>query len=166
METPSSRNLAARAGGWSARHWKRAFFGWLLFVAAAVLLGMWVGLKPLSDADQASGEAGRAAHILDRAGFKLPATESVLIQSRTATIDHPAFVSAIGGVAQMVSMLSDVTNVRNPLLSPATQTSRDGHSALVQFDIKGARDDAKRKVEAMMDMVRAVAQANPNFRIE
>jgi uncharacterized membrane protein YdfJ with MMPL/SSD domain len=166
METPSSRNLAARAGGWSARHWKRAFFGWLVFVAAAVLLGMWVGLKPLSDADQASGEAGRAAHILDRAGFKLPATESVLVQSRTATIDDPAFVSAIGGVAQMVSMLSDVTNVRNPLLSPATQTSRDGHSALVQFDIKGARDHAKRKVEATMDMVRAVAQGNPSFRIE
>jgi uncharacterized membrane protein YdfJ with MMPL/SSD domain len=166
MEEPSSRNLAARAGGWSARHWKRATFGWLLFVVAAVVLGMWVGLRTLSEADQGSGEAGRAARILDGAGFKLPATESVLIQSRTAKVGDPAFVSAIGGVAQMVSLLSDVTNVRNPLLSPATQTSRDGHSALVQFDIKGERGDAMKKVETTMDMVRAVAQANPSFRIE
>ena len=32
-------NLAARAGRWSARHWKAAVFGWLAFVFVAFALG-------------------------------------------------------------------------------------------------------------------------------
>jgi RND superfamily putative drug exporter len=166
METPASRNLAARAGRWSARHWKRATFGWLAFAALAILLGGWVGSKPISERNMGAGEAGRALKILDGAGFKLPATESVLIQSRTMKTSDPSFVAAIGGVVQMVSLLDNVTNVRNPLLSPATQISPDHHSALVQFDIKGDRGDAEDKIEPIMDMVSAVGQANPSFRIE
>ena len=34
-----SENLAARAGRWSARHWKTAVFGWLAFVFVAFALG-------------------------------------------------------------------------------------------------------------------------------
>jgi uncharacterized membrane protein YdfJ with MMPL/SSD domain len=166
MPEHQAPNVAARAGGWSARHWKRATFGWLLFAGLAIFLGGSVGTKQMTDADTASGEAGRAARILDGAGFKLPATESVLIQSRTLHTSDPSFVSAIAGVVQMVSLLDNVTNVQNPLLSPKTQLSRDRHSALVQFDIKGDRDDAKDKVEPTMDMVKAVGQANPSFRIE
>jgi RND superfamily putative drug exporter len=166
MSATPTRNLAARAGGWSARHWRRATFGWLAFAAAAIVLGGWVGTKELSDADMASGEAGTALRILADAGFETPATESVLVQSKKVTTSDPAFVSAIAGVVQMVSTLGDVTNVRNPLLSPSTQISADRHSALVQFDIKGKRDDAESKIEPIMTMVSAVAGANPSFLIE
>ena len=34
-----SRNLAARAGGWSAQHRKAAVIGWILFVVIAVVAG-------------------------------------------------------------------------------------------------------------------------------
>ena len=37
------RNLAARAGRWSAAHWKTATFGWLALVVAAVALGSIAG---------------------------------------------------------------------------------------------------------------------------
>ena len=50
------RNLAARAGLWSASHRKKAIFGWLAFVTLAVLLGGSVGQQML------------AAHFLDRLG--------------------------------------------------------------------------------------------------
>ena len=40
--TPS-KNLAARAGAWSARHRKTAIFGWLAFVAIAFVLATMVG---------------------------------------------------------------------------------------------------------------------------
>ena len=33
------RNLAARAGRWSASHRKTAILGWLAFVIAAVVIG-------------------------------------------------------------------------------------------------------------------------------
>ena len=50
-------NLAARAGRWSAAHWKTATFGWLAFVAAAVVLGSMHGTTSLTDAEQTNGEA-------------------------------------------------------------------------------------------------------------
>jgi hypothetical protein len=40
-------NLAARAGRWSAAHWKTATFGWLALVAAAVVIGGAIGTKQL-----------------------------------------------------------------------------------------------------------------------
>ena len=36
-------NLAGRAGRWSAEHWKRALFGWLVFAVAAMLVGSVAG---------------------------------------------------------------------------------------------------------------------------
>jgi uncharacterized membrane protein YdfJ with MMPL/SSD domain len=166
MSTRPGTNLAARAGGWSARHWKRAAFGWLAFAAAAILVGGWIGAKPMADADAASGEAQRAEHILAGAGFATPATESVLIQNPHVRAWDHGFQSAIAVVVQTISLDKNVTNVRNPLESPSTQISRDRHSALVQFDIKGKRDDADGKVQPIMDAVAAAQRANPDFRIE
>ena len=37
------RNLAARAGRWSATHRKTAIFGWILFVVLATVIGGKVG---------------------------------------------------------------------------------------------------------------------------
>ena len=150
----------------AARHWKRATFGWLAFTVVAILLGGWVGAQSMSDEDAASGEAAVAEHILSGAGFRTPATESVLVQSADVRTSDPAFQSAIAGVVQMVSRDPNVVDVRNPLLSPSTQISRDRHSALVQFDISGKRDDAEGKVQPIMDAVAAVQRSNPNFLIE
>ena len=38
-----SRNLAARAGKWSAQHRKTAILGWILFVVLATFAGSNVG---------------------------------------------------------------------------------------------------------------------------
>jgi uncharacterized membrane protein YdfJ with MMPL/SSD domain len=166
MTTGPSRNLAARAAGWSARHWRRATFGWLAFAVAAILVGGWVGARSLSDADMASGEAATAEHILADAGFETPATESVLIQSRSVKASDPSFVAAIAAVVQTVSLQAGVTNVRNPLEQPRSQISRDRQSALVQFDLTGKRDDAKDRVEPIIDAVAAAQRDNQAFLIE
>jgi uncharacterized membrane protein YdfJ with MMPL/SSD domain len=130
------------------------------------VIGTWVGLKPLADADMASGETARAEHILAGAGFETPASESVLVQSRELTATNPSFQSAIAVVVQTVALQKDVTNIRNPLETPATQISRDGHSALIQFDVRGKRDDAPSKVQPIMDAVASAQHANPSFWIE
>jgi RND superfamily putative drug exporter len=166
METSPSRNLAARAAGWSARHWKRATFGWLLFVALAVFVGGWVGSRALTEAQMGSGEAGRAERILASAGFNSPASESVLVQNRELKATNPSFQSAIAVVVQTVALQENVTNIRNPLETPATQISPDGHSALIQFDIRGKREDSQDRVEPIMDAVATAQHANPSFRIE
>jgi uncharacterized membrane protein YdfJ with MMPL/SSD domain len=166
MAAKSSRNLAARAGGWSARRWKRATLAWLLFAVAAILIGGWVGSRELTDAEMASGEAATAEQILSDAGFQEPATESVLVQSADVRYSDPSFQSAISVVVQMLSLDPNVTNVQNPLLSPSTQVSRDRRSALVQFDIRGDREDAADKIQPILDRVANAQKANPSFLIE
>jgi len=80
--THSNRNIAARMGRWSATHWKTATFGWLAFVVVAFGIGGLVGMKTIDADAPGPGESGRMDRILD-AGFKQPAGESVLIQSRS-----------------------------------------------------------------------------------
>ena len=48
----------------------------------------------------ANGQSRRAAQILDEANFRVPARESVLVQSYTSTFGDQAFASAVAGVIQ------------------------------------------------------------------
>src|SRR5919197_3981325 len=111
-------NLAARAGRWSADNWKKAFFGWLVLAFAALMVGMAAGHKQLADSQTASGEAAKAQRILEQAGFKAPATESVLIQSKQYTADSSLMQVAVGTVVQTLSDQRNVTNVQDPRAQP------------------------------------------------
>src|SRR5207244_1712467 len=129
-------NFAARAGRWSAAHWKTATFGWLAFVVAAIVIGSAVGSVKLTDAEQSTGESARAQQILGDAGFTQPAAESVLVQSKTATASDPDFRRTVERVVARLQGLKNVEDVRSPLVPGAAgQISKDRHSALVQFDI-------------------------------
>src|SRR5207248_795179 len=94
-------NLAARMGRWSAAHWKTATFGWLALVVVAFAVGSQVGTKQVDPNTAGPGESGRMDRILD-AGFKLPADESVLIQSGSVRAGGPAFDSAVVDVVARV----------------------------------------------------------------
>jgi uncharacterized membrane protein YdfJ with MMPL/SSD domain len=164
----ASMNLAGRAGRWSANNWKKAFFGWLAFAVLMLVLGMAAGHKQIADSETASGEAARAVRILEQAGFEEPATESVLIQSRTETVDSQTFQAAVAGVVQVLSGQKDVTNIENPLVKPGGggQISADRHSVLVQFDVKGDADDAEDKIQPVLDAIVGVQAANRSLLIE
>ena len=162
-------NLAGRAGRWSARHWKIAFFGWLAFVAVAVFLGNAVGTNRLLDSNAGDGESGRAQRILAGGDFKQPATESVLIQNRKLFPIEPAFKATINDVVARLSKVPEVTGIISPL-SPAIisegQTSKDQHSVLVRFDIKGKAEDAHDHVQGALDATAAAQRAHPAFVVE
>ena len=70
----NSLNLAARAGRWSAAHWKTAVAAWIAFVVVAIGLGTAVGTHKLSSSEQSTGETARAEQMLASAGFKTPAS--------------------------------------------------------------------------------------------
>ena len=101
--TTPKKNLAARMGRWSADHWKTATFGWLAFVLVAFALGM-AGTKSIDPNTAGPRESGRMDRILD-AGFKRPAAESVLIQSRKLSTTDAAFTAAVGDVVARLSKL-------------------------------------------------------------
>jgi uncharacterized membrane protein YdfJ with MMPL/SSD domain len=161
-----SFNLAARAGRWSADHWKTAFFGWLGFCVVAIALGTAAGTTMLTQADTAAGDTRKAEQILDHAGFPTRATESVLVESGTLTTADPAFRAAVGDVVRAVSRLPQVQKVRSPLL-PANrgQVSGDRSAALVQFEIKGDVDKADKKVQPVLDAVAGVQQRHPELTV-
>src|SRR5262249_33052085 len=141
-------NFAARAGRWSAAHWKTATFGWLAFVIVAIVVGQAVGSVKLTDAEQATGEAARAQKILTEAGFSQPAAETVLVESKTATAGDPGFRRTVERVVSRLQGLKNVVDVRSPLAAGAEgQISKDRHSALVQFNIAGKSSKAEKKVQ-------------------
>jgi uncharacterized membrane protein YdfJ with MMPL/SSD domain len=160
-----SHNLAARMGRWSAAHWKTATFGWLAFVLVAFGLGGMVGTTSIDQSTAGPGESGRMNRILD-AGFKPQAAENVLVQSRSARVGTAAFDAAIADVVARVSKVADVENVRSPLApGNGDQISKDRHSALVQFDIRGEKDKAVDKIAPVLDSVAAAQHAHPGFVI-
>src|SRR5262245_26910675 len=152
-------NLAARAGRWSAAHWKTATFGWLAFVVAAIALGSIAGTKQLTDAESGSGESARAERMLESAGFPKVAGESVLVQAPRTTATSPAFRRTVASVVSTVERRPETTNVRQ------TSVSKDGHSVLVQFDMRGDRDTADTRVQPVLDAVAAVQMQHPAFTI-
>ena len=164
MTRTTTNNLAARMGRWSADHWKTATLGWLAFVLVAFGLGGMVGTKNIANS-AGPGESGRMDRILE-ANFEQPASERVLIQSRSQRVGATAFDAAIADVVARVSKITDVGNIRSPLQpGNANRISEDGHSALVEFQIRGDKEQAADKIGPVLDTVAAVQRAHPGFTI-
>ena len=163
----SDLNLAGRAGRWSADNWKKALFGWLIFAVAAMAIGSIVGHLQMRQSQYSSGETARAVRMLEQAGFTQPASEVVLIQSRSHTVADPIFMSAVGGIVQTLSLQRNVTNIQDPRVKQGGggQISRDGHSELVQFMIKGDPDTASARIKPILDAIAGVQTANPAISI-
>src|SRR5947199_8043612 len=147
---PHTKNLAARMARWSARHWKTATFGWFGLIIVAFAIGGQVGTKTVDPNTAGPGQSGQMDRIL-AAGFKHPAAESVLVQSRTATAGSLAFSAAVKDVLGSISHVAAVQNVRSPLdASNAGQVSKDGHSVLVQFEIRGDKSTAGDRIAPLL----------------
>jgi RND superfamily putative drug exporter len=165
MAPTKSNNLAARMGRWSADHWKTATFGWLAFVIVAFGLGGLAGTKSIDPNAPGPGESGRMDRILD-AGFKRPADESVLVQSRSLSVTDPAFKAAVADVAARMSKLDDVQNVQSPFdAGNADQISKTGDAVLVDFAIRGDADKAADKMDPVLAEVDAAQKAHPELFI-
>jgi putative drug exporter of the RND superfamily len=148
-------NIAARAGRWSAAHWKTATFGWLALVVAAVAVGSLVGTKPLTDAEGSQGETARAQQILARAGWDNSAGEAVLVHANSSV--RPDAVAA--DVSAMLRARRDVKSVKAPV------SSHDGRDLLVAFEIRGNGDTADARVQPVLDAVARIQHEHPGFTV-
>ncbi len=158
--TPKPKGIAARAGHWSARHRKTAILGWLGLIVALVMIGGAVGQKTPTDAQKLDGDSRKAMQIYEDAGFEKKSSEMVLVQSKTKTVDDPAFKAAVADVANTVAKQRVVTNVTSD------GVSEDRRSALVQFDIKGDPETATERIQPVMDATKSVAARHSGLAIE
>jgi uncharacterized membrane protein YdfJ with MMPL/SSD domain len=160
-----SRNLAARMGRWSAAHRKIAIFGWLAFVAVAVVLGGMIGTKTLDPADSEAGDSGRALQIIDRGGFGDTVDESVFVESESQKASGPAFQAVVADVVAKLSATDGVSSIRSPVDDPAL-VSPDGHAVLVQYDLSDTGVGAVDRIEPILESVAGLEAANPGFIID
>jgi len=162
-----SSNIAARMGRWSANHWKTAVFGWIAFVVAALFVGQLVGTKNIDQSDANVGQSHRADRILRDAGFHSdPQTEIVLVQSSALTAAAPTFRAVVHDVVSAVRPFETIENLRSPYdAGRADQISRDGHTALVEFDMKGTNAAATKRIDALTASTAKVAKAHPGFYV-
>ena len=164
--TTRPRDIATRAGMWSAAHWKTATFGWLALVVVAVVLGGAAGTVKLTDSENAVGESARAERIYQDAGFTDHAGEQVLIQSRAHAATDPAFRHQIRRAVGVLSRQPQVSGLRSPLTGGGRAlVSPDRHSALVTFAMKGPADTAADRVKPILDAVGALQRSAPGFTI-
>jgi uncharacterized membrane protein YdfJ with MMPL/SSD domain len=154
-------------GRWSAAHWKTAAFGWLAFVLAALAVGSIVGTKQIDVNDKNLGQSKRADHMLGDAGFRPdPQTEIVLVQSAAASAREPAFRAVVQDVVDAVKTSPAIENLRSPYgPGRAGQVSADGHSAIVEWQMRGDSKLATKRIDALTTATAAVARAHPGFYV-
>ncbi|MCW8377302.1 MMPL family transporter [Streptomyces justiciae] len=160
------RGLAARAGGWSARHRWAAVGIWVLFVVLAMGLGSAAGRVDVDESEGLKGETHTAARIVKDAGIEEPAGETVLVQAKDGGLKatDAEFRAAVNAVVQAVDATGKVTDVTSPY--DTDTVSKDGRSALVQFDMKGDAETAGERVEPVLDAVAKVQKDHADLRIE
>ena len=163
----SSRNVAARAGIWSAEHRRKAVLGWLALVVVATLVGTGLGTNELKVEDSGNGES-RAADQAIAAGFPKRASEQVLVQGKGAVrVDDPAFEAAVQDTVRRLSAVRYVEDLKSPLAGGNDgQLSEDGRSGLVTFELRGDDEQTEERVDAPLAAVAAAQRAHPDVRVE
>jgi RND superfamily putative drug exporter len=135
-------------------------------VICAVAVGNLVGTVKLTGSEQSTGESAKAQTLLDQAGFKNHAGESVLIQTHDRSATDPAFRHEIRTVVARLRQLDRIDALHSPLATGNQgQISKDGHSALIEFNMKGNADTASDRVEPVLNTVAALQRSAPRFTV-
>jgi uncharacterized membrane protein YdfJ with MMPL/SSD domain len=169
------RNLAARAGRWSAAHRKTAILGWILFVVLATVIGGNVGQENLESAAMGNGESKRGNLIVDKANFPATIGERVLIQGKgSIKSDDPEVTAAVKDVVNRLERIDGVTDIESPLDAGdrANTVSKDGRSVVVNFSLPGKAETVEELealetiAEAPLAAVAAVQKAHPQLLVQ
>ena len=146
-------HVAARVGRWSAQHRKLAIAMWLAVVIGSFVIGGAVGTKELSDADAATGESGRAAKMIEAAGFPETDREVVLIQSKGLPPSAPRYRSLIGEARRALLSTPGVHDLGAP------DQAKDGRSVVLSFEYRGSR------IEDALAAVARLQREHPDFYV-
>jgi RND superfamily putative drug exporter len=166
----TKRNIAARAGRWSAQHRRKAIVGWLVFVVVAFGVGGALGVKQLGYSQGSrTGGSGRADAVL-REKFKRNYAEQVFVQARKG-VPATAVRRAVADVIRRVEATGAATNLRSPYApGNSGQISDNGRAALVMFEVKGTAGDAQAakidRVDPLLAATAAAARADRSVRID
>src|SRR5215210_5162530 len=167
VQMQKAMNVAGRMGRWSAGHWKTAVFGWLAFVIVSFALGNVLGTKQIDLKDANVGQSHKADQILQKAFPQAdPLTEIVLVQNAKLIATDAEFRAAVADVVGAVRGNSATRNLVSPYdPGQSALISQDRHAAMVQWDMRGEKKAAEKKIDAILATTKAVAARHPSFTI-
>lgn len=157
----NNRNVAAKAGRWSATHPKTAIAGWFVFVAIALIAGGKLGTKNIPDYKNFSGESARA-ELAIHGHFKAdPAVENIVIEQPGAKYGEPVFDENVKQVIARTAKLKNVEAVQSPYTraGPAGFVSADGRTVRLQFNVAGDPEKAADKIAPITSAIQKSAAA-------
>ncbi|MGC4746946.1 MMPL family transporter [Micromonospora sp. DT201] len=152
--------VTVRVARWSTAHPWLAILLWVAFVLVALIGGSATGLKTAGVADTGAGDSGRAAVIVDEAGFEDPGVENVLITARAGTLDQAAANAAAAKVIQVMQGQAEVAKVDQPVPAP------DNSALLVSVTMKGDPETATERIDPLLAQTDAVQKEFPALRVE
>jgi uncharacterized membrane protein YdfJ with MMPL/SSD domain len=167
---PGSRNLAASAGAWSARHRRKAIFAWLVLVVGAYTVGSLVGQRNLTDAQLGNGQSATALSVFEKA-FPYHNGEEVLVQAPNSAAGRGAVPAAVADLVTRLRRLPKVADIESPfpvagaIASPALR-SADGRSVLVTFELAGNSNQAQKYVAGPLAATAATAADHPGMLVQ
>jgi hypothetical protein len=134
-------------------------------VIVALAIGQVVGTKNIDPKEAHVGQSHRADHMLRDAGFRPdPQTEIVLVRSQSLSVYDPAFRSVVSDVFRSVAPFATIENLRSPYQpGHADQISADGHSAMVEWEMKGDSKVATKHIDKLTAATTAVAKRHRGF---
>jgi RND superfamily putative drug exporter len=155
----NDRNVAARAGRWSATHPKTAILGWFAFVALALVLGGQVEKKSIPDYENFNGSSAKAELAIHNHFPDSPASENVLVKGDGVKYGDPAFDQAVRQIAGKLEATKNVDDVVSPFsrAGPEGYVSADKSVARIEFNVAGKADDASDKIVPITTEINKVA---------
>lgn len=134
---------------------------WLVLIVGCVAVGSAAGTKSLTSVQSEVGQAAQADKLIDHAGLRDPAVESILIRSS----DAGETKAATAALEARLQKLPRVASVTGPAQSSAL--SRDGgRTVLVQATLRGNPDNADDHVRPVLAATAAVQHAHPNATLQ
>lgn len=157
----NDRNIAARAGRWSATHPKTAILGWFVFVAIALVAGSQLGTKNIPDYKNFSGESARAELAIHDHYKADPATENVVIEQKSGHFGEPVFDANARAIATELAAIKNVEDVQSPFsrAGPEGFVSQDGRVVRMTYNISGDPEKAADKITAISERIQEAASA-------
>jgi uncharacterized membrane protein YdfJ with MMPL/SSD domain len=163
------RNIAAGMGRWSARHWKTAVGGWLIFVALAFVVGGQLGTKALDQERAGVRDSGIAAKTHADA-YPEVVGETVLVSSTKVRADAPRFHAAVSDVVRHLRTTPGVHHVSDPYAArDGGGISDDRHLAMVSFEVPGKYEvgsHAKAVVDGTVAQTKRLDAAHGDILVE
>jgi uncharacterized membrane protein YdfJ with MMPL/SSD domain len=165
----AKKNIAGRIGSWSVRHRRAAILGWFAFVLAAFFIGGNMGMKEKDNAQQGVGESGRAAKILETGWPQskqenVKSGEQVLIESKSLDAHDPRFKVAVTDVIVRLDHQKYVSKLESPYSKHENpRITKDGHSALVSYELEGEMKEAMLRIEKPVAAIAAADRAHPGI---